>query len=127
MPQVVADFLEGEVAGHEMCRASMPERVRTSMRAGIPHLGQARARQMIEGAGGEGTDRRAERQEDLRPCPTWPDLLQIPEHGQPQGLAERIDLGTALLGTHNRDLLMCPIELIEAERGHFTTPEPVHS
>ena len=78
MPQVVADFLEGEVAGDEMCRAGMPERVRTSMRAGIPHLGQARARQMIEGAGGEGTDRRAERQEDLRPCPAWPDLLQIP-------------------------------------------------
>jgi hypothetical protein len=125
MPQGIPAVRAGQVTGDEMGRAGMAQRMWPLMRAHIPDLGQAGPCQMMEGSRREGAPRGSERQEDFAPLTTRPHVPQIPHHGRPEFLSERIDLRTVLLGTPNRELCMRPIELIDAQCGHFPTAQPI--
>src|SRR5712691_1983546 len=106
-----------------MGRTGMSQRMWALMRAHIPDLGQAGPCQMMEGARREGAPRGSECQEDFAPLTTRPHCPEIPDQGCPECLREGIDLRTALLGTPNRDLCMRPIELLDAQCGHFSTAQ----
>jgi hypothetical protein len=75
----------------------------------------------MEGSRREGAPRGSERQEDFAPLTPRPHVPEIPDQGRSECLCEGIDLRTALLGTPNLDLFMRPIELIDAQCGHFPT------
>lgn len=127
MPKVIADFLEGQVAGDKMGSAGVAQRVRPIMRPSIPDLDQAGAGQMMEGARRQRAPRRPERHEDFPSLTSWPDVPEISNQDRSEGLGKRIDLRAVLLGTCNRHLPIGPIELIKAQGSDFRTAQPVES
>src|SRR5215467_14791349 len=127
MPEVITDFLEGQVAGDKMGSAGVAQRMRPIMQPSIPDLDQAGAGQMMEGTRRQRAPRRPERHEDFPALTLWPHGPEIPNQDRSEGQGQRIDLRAVLLGTCNRHLCMGPIELSEAQGGDFCPAQPVES
>jgi hypothetical protein len=71
------------------------------------------------------SDRRPDLQKQLATGASRPGLLEVPDDRLSDDGHERIDLGTSRLGAADRQTVVLPIDVVQAQRGDLTGPEAI--
>lgn len=125
MTEVIGDFLERQAARHEMSGTGVPEYMRTATLHVKAEPRDAVRDDGIQAFRGDRSDGRPDLQKQLTTRASRPGLLEIPDDRLSDDGHERIDLGTSQLGATDRQTVVLPIDVVQAQRGDLTGPEAI--
>ena len=122
MPQMVADFLEGQPRLDQMPGAGVPQAVGTAAGPWSVCLRQMRGHDVIERTGGERPERRPHSQEERRLIALRPRVTDIAADGVLDAGFEREDVSMPALGTDDADAVGDPVDILHLQPSHFARP-----